>query len=439
MRSRWVLLLLLVGGGAAAAWWLTRDRDAGGPPAWKTAVVERGMVVETVNTTGTVQALKTVTIGTQVSGVIKELLVDYDTRVSKGQVIARLEPDVLEARLAQESALLAAAEAAVERSQIAIEEAEARERRIARLVQQSLAKQEDLETAGFAVRTAKATLRADETRVLQARASVGLAKTNLDYATITSPIDGVVLTKVVDVGQTVAAGLQAPTLFTIAEDLRQMRVEASVDEADIGRVHTGQRVSFSVDAFPDRRFKGRVTQRRLGPVVTNNVVTYQVIVDTENPELTLLPGMTANVSIVTNRVEDALVVPASALRFTPPDAQGGRPGRGEGGPPQARDARGQTAGAAREGGEGADRAGGGGADRPRGEGRRRSRIYLLDGAALEEVEVEVGPSDGLRVAVTPAEGATLTEGLVVVTGQETKGGGAPGQPVNPMRLMRGGR
>lgn len=427
MRARWVVLLLLLGGGAAAAWWVTRDREAGAPPAWKTAAVERGTVVETVNTTGTVQALKTVTIGTQVSGVIKELLVDFDTRVTKGQVIARLEPDVLEARLAQESALLAAAEAAVERSQIAIEEAEARERRIARLVQQSLAKQEDLETAGFAVRTARASLRADETRVLQARASVGLAKTNLDYATITSPIDGVVLTKVVDVGQTVAAGLQAPTLFTIAEDLRQMRVEANVDEADIGRVHTGQRVSFSVDAFPDRRFQGRVTQRRLGPVVTNNVVTYQVIVDTENPELTLLPGMTANVSIVTSRVEDALVVPAAALRFTPPDAQGqaARAGRGEGA------GRGQTAGAAREAGAGAGERG------PRGEGRRRNRVHVLEGAALREVEVEVGPSDGLRVAVTPVEGATLAEGATVVTGQESKGGGPPGQPVNPMRLMRG--
>jgi len=436
MRARWVVLLLLIGGGAAATWWLTRDREGGGPPAWKTAVVERGTVVETVNTTGTVQALKTVTIGTQVSGVIKEMLVDYDSRVTKGQVIARLEPDVLQARLAQESALLAAAEAAVERSQIAIEEAEAKERRIARLVQQSLAKQEDLETAGFAVRTAKANLRADETRVLQARASVGLARTNLEYATITSPIDGVVLTKVVDVGQTVAAGLQAPTLFTIAEDLRQMRVEASVDEADIGRVHTGQQVTFSVDAFPDRRFKGRVTQRRLGPVVTNNVVTYQVIVDTQNPELTLLPGMTANVSIVTNRAEDALVVPASALRFTPPDVQA-KGGRGEGGQP-GRDGRGQTAGAAREASEGG--AGPESGRGPRAEGRRKNRIYLLEGTTLTAVEVELGPSDGLRVAVTPAEGATLAEGAVVVTGQESKGGAAgAGQPVNPMRLMRGGR
>jgi HlyD family secretion protein len=432
VRARWLVLLLLVGG-ALAAWWVTRDAEGGAAPAWKTAVIERGVVVETVNTTGTVQALKTVTIGTQVSGIIKEILVDYDTRVTKGQVIARLEPDVLEARLAQESALLAAAEAAVERSQVAIEEAEAKEKRIARLVQQSLAKQEDLETAQFAVRTAKANLRADETRVLQARASVGMARTNLDYATITSPIDGVVLTKVVDVGQTVAAGLQAPTLFTIAEDLRQMRVEASVDEADIGRVHTGQRVSFSVDAFPDRRFKGRVTQRRLGPVVTNNVVTYQVIVDTENPELTLLPGMTANVSIVTNRAEEALVVPAAALRFTPPDAQPrgpGRPGGGEGAGPGG--GRGQTAGAAREGG----------AEVGRPEGLRpprRSFVYLLEAGALRQVEVEVGPSDGLRVAVEPAEGATLAEGLIVVTGQESKGGGPPGQPVNPMRLMRGGR
>jgi HlyD family secretion protein len=432
VRARWLVLLLLVGG-ALAAWWVTRDAEGGAAPAWKTAVIERGVVVETVNTTGTVQALKTVTIGTQVSGIIKEILVDYDTAVTKGQVIARLEPDVLEARLAQESALLAAAEAAVERSQVAIEEAEAKEKRIARLVQQSLAKQEDLETAP--VRGAHGQGQPPGRRDARA-AGAGVGRHGQDEPGLRHDHEPD-RRRGPDEGRRRRPDrrrrLQAPTLFTIAEDLRQMRVEASVDEADIGRVHTGQRVSFSVDAFPDRRFKGRVTQRRLGPVVTNNVVTYQVIVDTENPELTLLPGMTANVSIVTNRAEEALVVPAAALRFTPAGraaARPGRPGGGEGAGPGG--GRGQTAGAAREGG----------AEVGRPEGLRpprRSFVYLLEAGALRQVEVEVGPSDGLRVAVEPAEGATLAEGLIVVTGQESKGGGPPGQPVNPMRLMRGGR
>lgn len=428
----WVVVGLVAA--AAGGWWWTRSGDAP-PPSWRTQPVKRGPVVEAVSTTGTVQALKTVTVGTQVSGVVRELLVDFDSRVTKGMVIARLETDVLEARLAQDEASLQAAEAAVERAQVAVEEAKARERRVARLVEQNLAKAEDLETASFAVRGAQASLRAEQTRVAQARATVSMAQTSLQHATITSPIDGVVLSRAVDVGQTVAASLQAPTLFTIAEDLRQMRVEASVDEADIGRIHTGQAVTFTVDAFPGKRFAGRVTQRRLGPTVTNNVVTYQVIVDTANPDLTLLPGMTASVNVEVERADDVLIVPAAALRFQPP-AQPTPAGDGKASTAQAA----RTEGEGKRGGDEGQR-GEAGERRPRGEGGergargKRDRVWVLEGDALRAVDVKVGPSDGANVAVE-AEG--LAEGALVVTGLDGAPGAQPNAPVNPMRLLRGG-
>ncbi|MBX3471695.1 MAG: efflux RND transporter periplasmic adaptor subunit [Planctomycetes bacterium] len=351
-----VLLVALLAAGWW--WWSAREAAAQAAPSLRTTEVVRGTVVETVSTTGTLQAVTTVEVGTQVTGVLQEILVDFNSRVRKGEVIARLDPDVLEARLAQEEASLLAAQATVERARVAVEEARAREARTARLFQQRLAREEEVEAAGFAVRSAEASLRVEETRVTQAESAVRMARTNLEYATITSPIDGVVLTRAVDVGQTVAASLQAPVLFTIAEDLRQMRVEAAVDEADIGRIHSGQRVTFSVDAYPERRFSGRVTQRRLGPTVTQNVVTYQVIVETRNDDELLLPGMTANVSVEVARADEALVVPAAALRVQPPGADADDAPRG----PRRR--RSRPARAAR---------GGLAADRARGSWRRATR------------------------------------------------------------------
>ncbi|MCO5171531.1 MAG: efflux RND transporter periplasmic adaptor subunit [Planctomycetes bacterium] len=356
-----VVVLLALGGGAW--WWSAGGGAAEAAPALRAAEVVRGTVVETVSTTGTLQAVTTVEVGTQVTGVLQEILVDYNSRVRRGEVIARLDPDVLEARLAQEQASLLAAQATVERARVGLEEARAREARTARLFQQRLAREEEVEAAQFAVRSAEASLRVEETRVTQAESAVRMARTNLDYATIASPIDGVVLTRDVDVGQTVAASLQAPVLFTIAEDLRQMRVEAAVDEADIGRIHSGQRVTFTVDAYPERRFTGRVTQRRLGPTVTQNVVTYQVIVETRNDDELLLPGMTANVSVEVARAEDALVVPAAALRVQPPEAGDG--------------ARAAAPAGRRRAARRAARGGGGGAAR---RGRRRGRRAARRGA-----------------------------------------------------------
>lgn len=396
-KTTWVvggLIAAAVGGGL---WVRSRNaEEAAQAPTFRTAPLEKGTVVETVSTTGTLQALTTVEVGTQVSGTIKELLVDYNDRVREGQVLARLETDVLEARLAQDEASLVSAEAAVERAKVAVEEAIAKEKRLASLYKDQLAKVEELEAAGFAVRSAKAALRAEETRVVQGQAAVRMARTNLDHATITSPIDGVVVSRAVNVGQTVAASLQAPVLFTLAGDLRQMRVEAAVDEADIGRIGSGQPVSFSVDAYPERRFRGTVVQRRLGPTVTQNVVTYQVIIHTENPDELLLPGMTANVAVEVARADDAWLVPSAALRFRPRGLS--QPGAGEGGP-------------------------------------RGPKVFLLENGKPTPIPVQVGPSDGEVTAIT---GEGLNEALQVLTGMDGGGEAGASGPVSPMALLRGG-
>lgn len=436
-----LVVLLLVVGLAAGAWWTWGANRGPAAPTWRTAPVTRGSVVEAVSTTGTLEAVKTVLIGTQVSGAIKELLVDFNSRVKKGDVIARLETDVLEARLAQEEASFAAAEASVDRARVAVEEAQAKEARLKGLLEQRLSRSEEVEAATFLVRSARASLRAEETRVTQAAGAVRMARTNLDYATITSPIDGVVLDRAVDVGQTVAASLQAPTLFTLAGDLRQMRVKAAVDEADIGRIHSGQVVSFTVDAYPERRFAGHVEQRRLGPTVTQNVVTYQVIVGTRNPDELLLPGMTANVSVEVSRADDVLLVPAAALRFQPPGAagEGGERGRGERGP-------GGGPGGAPGGAPGAGPAGAGasdasGAPARRERGPKQAQVWVLETTgelqAPRAIAVRTGPGDGSVVAVEPLEPGALKEDDLVLVGVDGGGGGRDG-PVNPMTLLRGG-
>lgn len=391
MSGKWIGIgVVALGAIGAAAWWRTSE-DQAPPPPFRAAPVTRGDVVETVSTTGTLQALTTVQVGTQVSGVIREILVDFNDEVTTGQVLARLETEVLEARLAQDEASLIAAEAAVERARVAVEEAQAKEKRFATLYESRLAKIEELEAATFAVRAAKAALRSEETRVVQGQAAVKMARTNLGHATIKSPIDGVVVSRAVDVGQTVAASLQAPVLFTLAGDLRKMRVEANVDEADIGRIASGQPVSFTVDAYPERRFKGSVVQVRLASTLVQNVVTYTVVVHTDNPDGALLPGMTANVQVEVSRSDDALVVPSAALRFRPGNVAP--------------------------------------AERPRG-----PAVWVLREGKPAAIPVQTGATDGESVAV---QGEGLTEGMEVLTGGGPEPAAGPGGPVNPMRLLRG--
>jgi HlyD family secretion protein len=271
--------------------------------AYRFAKVDRGDIAVTISATGTLNALTTVQVGSQVSGTIAKLYADFNTKVQQGQLLAQLDPTFLQASVNEQRAN-------VDRATAQVNEAERNFRRTADLFAKSLVSQADMDAATTTLESAKASL-------AQARAALDRASVNLRYATIKAPISGVVISRNVDVGQTVAASLQAPTLFTIAQDLRKMQVQASVDEADIGNVKVGQEVTFRVDSYPEETFQGTVSQIRLSPVITQNVVTYNVIIDVENSDLKLMPGMTATVSIQVRSKDNVLRLPVQAARFTP--------------------------------------------------------------------------------------------------------------------------
>jgi HlyD family secretion protein len=284
-------------------------------PAYTTAVVTRDDVVQTVKATGTLEAVTTVQVGSQVSGTISSLDADFNTQVRKGQVIARLEPSLLAAQVEQARATLVRLQADGERAQVALEDARVQQRRAETLSAQQLLPTSELEAARVATRQAEASAKSAQAQVTQARASLQQAQVNLSHTTITAPIDGTVISRNVDVGQTVAASMQAPVLFTIAQDLRHMQVNASIDEADIGSIATGQAATFQVDAYPGQVFTGSIRQVRLAPVVDQNVVSYVTVIDVPNPDLRLKPGMTATVAVQIARADDVLRVPTAALRF----------------------------------------------------------------------------------------------------------------------------
>lgn len=289
---------------------------------FRMAKVERGNIVVNVSATGTVGAVTTVSVGTQVSGTIQKLFVDYNSKVSKGQVIACIDPAIFNAQVEQSRGNLFAAEANLQKAKVTAADALRTLDRNRRIFADGIISQSEFDAAQTASDMAQAGVQAAKANVTQMRGALNQARTNLDNATIRSPVDGVVISRSVDVGQTVAASLQTPTLFTIAQDLTRMQIETSVDESDISRVRTGQPVTFTVDAYPGARFAGVVTQVRNAPVTVSNVVTYVVVVGVNNRDLRLKPGMTANVSIETMRRERVLMVPAAALRFSPEDAAG---------------------------------------------------------------------------------------------------------------------
>jgi HlyD family secretion protein len=282
-----------------------------------TEPVSRGNIETTVSASGTLDAVTTVQVGTQVSGKIKDLYADFNSKVTKGEVIAEIDPSLFQAQVDQARANLANARATLVKNQAILVDAERTRDRYRQLLARHLVSQSDLDTAETNYETAKATVDASQTAIAQAQAALSLAETNLHYTKIVSPVDGVVISRNVDVGQTVAASFQTPTLFTIAADLTKMQIDTSVDEADIGSVRVGQDVDFTVDAYPEETFKGTVFQVRNAAVTVQNVVTYDVVVKVANPELKLKPGMTADVSIITSRLKDVLRIPNAALRFVP--------------------------------------------------------------------------------------------------------------------------
>lgn len=308
-----IVLALLVGAG-----WYWTGRDSQSAPRFRTAKVERGDIRVAISATGSLAALSTIDVGSEVSGRIAEVPVDFNDRVERGQIIARIEPSTFEAQVEQSQATIANARASLRTAQAALRNAELDLGRKRSLSQSRLISRGELDLAIAAHQQAQAQVASAEAQIRQQEAASRNARLNLERTVIRSPVDGVVLVRAIEPGQTVAASLQAPVLFRIAEDLSQMEIVLAVDESDIGQVRPGQSVGFTVDAFPERRFKGEVRQVRLSSTTTSNVVTYPVVVAVDNADQTLLPGMTANAEIEVSRKRGVLTVPNAALRFKPP-------------------------------------------------------------------------------------------------------------------------
>ena len=292
-------------------------RGDGSAPAVTAEPVTRGSVVTTVAASGTLEAVTTVQVGSQVSGSVDSLYADFNSIVKKGQVLARLDPSLYNSAIEQAQANLIKAQAEHDRIRVSLADAEVKLARAGELSARQLIPANELDAAEVTRSTIGAQLRSSGASVTQARASLEQARVNLAKTVITSPIDGIVISRNVDVGQTVAASLSAPTLYVIAADLSQMQLNASIDESDLGAIAEGQSVRFTVDAYPNETFRGAVKQVRLNPVITSNVVTYAAIITAPNPGLKLKPGMTANLTIEVARRDDVLRAPAAALRFRP--------------------------------------------------------------------------------------------------------------------------
>ena len=296
-------------------------RGNGKDAAYKTEKVSRGEIKSVVTATGTVNAVTTVSVGTQVSGTIKRLMVDYNSPVKKGQLLAQIDPSTVQAQVDQAMANLWSAKANMEKAAVATLDARRTLQRSKDLFAQNFIARSDLDTAETNALSAEAQQKVTRAQVGQAQAALKIAETNLQYTNILSPVDGTVISRSVDVGQTVAASFQTPTLFSIAQDLTKMQIHTNVDEADIGKILVGQTVSFTVDAYPDTIFNGKVAEVRNAPITVSNVVTYDVVIQVENPQLKLKPGMTANVSITIETHPDVLRIPNAALRFKPAEAK----------------------------------------------------------------------------------------------------------------------
>ena len=379
-RRRWVLrlTLLLVVLAAAAVLALPRWRR-GGPgagPKYRTAEVTRGDLRVTITATGTLQATTTVEVGAEVSGRILEMRVDANDHVKKGQVLAAIDPEQLRAAVDQASAQLAAADAAIRQAEATRDETKLGAERARTQIKEGLASQKDLEAAVAAASRATAQVSSASANAALARAALVSARSKLDKATIVSPIDGVVLSRSMEPGQTVTAGFSTPVLFKIAEDLAHMRLDVDVDEADIGRAREGQEAAFTVEAYPSRSFPSRVLLLLNEPKTSSNVVTYKGRLAVDNADRSLRPGMTATATIVADLKPGVVLVPNAALRFVPP-AQG----PGAGGPPGM--------GGSKRAGEVVD--------------KDRKTVYVVEPTGLRRVLVRGGATDGTNTELLSDE------------------------------------
>lgn len=400
-RRVWLAAAVLVLGAGLVAWRVLRR-----PPQlqYQTVALERGPIVARVTATGVLSAVVTVQVGSQVSGRIARLLADWNDTVRKGALLAEIDPALFQANLEQARANVLAAQGQLKQAEANVLAARRTFERNEPLRASNLIAQADLDTSETTLKAAQASVVSARGQLAQARAQLTQSEVNLNYTRILSPIDGTVISRSVDVGQTVAASLQAPTIFTLAGDLRQMQVDTSVAEADVGKLASGMEATFLVDAFPDERFKGTIRQIRNAPQTQQNVVTYDAVIDVRNPDLKLRPGMTANVTVVYADRPDVLRVPNAALRFRPP--------------PEMLAA----IGSARGGGGGAAPPGvaGRGTGRPGGRGgataaNARSVWLLRDGRPVP-AQVAVGVSDG---TFTEVVAGSLQPGEQLVTGVDS--------------------
>ncbi len=443
LRNKWFLVAAALLAVAVFAAFRLRNRNNS---EYFTARLERGDIRELVEATGTINAVTTVQVGSQVSGTVARLNADFNSRVTKGQVIAQIEPSIFEGVLLQARAdlenaraNLAAARANLERSRATAVQTRAEHARTQQLAAEGVMSQQQLEIAKANFESAEAAVSASQAQVTQAAAQVSqraaavkVAETNLSHTTIEAPVDGVVVSRNVDVGQTVAASLQAPTLFTIAQDLTKMQVYAKTDESDVGQIQVGQRATFKVDAFPRDNFDGRVVQVRMNATVVQNVVTYDTVIEFDNPDMKLFPGMTAYVTIPVASVSNVLKVPNGALRYKPDldveeiralyarygiqDAggEGRRAGRWDRAPSET-------------GGQ----PGGGGSDEEAPQPRPDVAIVwkLRPDKTLEPVRLRVGITDRTVTQLVQALNGELKEGDLLVTGA-ARAAGASRSPVS---------
>jgi HlyD family secretion protein len=431
--KRWIpkLVALFVVGGIAAFLVVTRPWERGPTPiTFNTVTVGKGAIAAQVTANGTMSARSTVLVGAQVTGRVLEIHADFNDLVKKGQVIAKLDESVLQAQIDQAQAAYDLAVANQRKSAVAVADAQRQLERQKTLKDQQLVAGVTVEAAEVARDTAVASVAASKAQVSQAAANLKQARTNITYATIVSPVDGTVLSRAVDVGQTVQASLSAPTLFTIAEDLARMQIDTAVAEADVGRLKEGMKATFTVDAFPGKTFEGAVRQVRNSPTTTSGVVTYDAVIDVDNADKSLRPGMTANVTFVLAQVADAVKIPNAALRFKPTREQmqaireqlGGGEGRGNGGSGSGGGGRRNREGAGSGGGGGGGGGGRGGGGRDFGDkkpvykledGRPKMVLVkpgLTDGSATEMLEGDLKPGDELVIEISGVAASTRRVG-----------------------------
>ncbi len=412
------IVVLVVAAGIVFGFTYFKRNNNSGLQYEKTAV-DKGTVTAIVDTTGTLNPVTIVDIGSQVSGKIENIYVDFNSQVKSGQVLAKLEQLNFQTKVQQNEANFSSSKAALEKSKVTLENSRKKYERSKSLFEKELLSYEEYETAETQYFSAKADLQSAEARLEQAQAQLDTSKVDLTYTIIKSPIDGVVINRNVNAGQTVAASFQAPVLFQVANDLTKMQVECSVDEADIGRVKEGQTARFTVDAFPDENFTGIVKQVRYSPEVIQNVVTYTTIVDVKNLEMKLRPGMTATISIVVGEAKNALRVPNSALRFQPSPEVMQALFEEMRRKMQAR--RGQTSQAD---GSSEKRRPQGNFQMGQGSGRMgsrlrdRARVWIQDETGkLKMVSIRTGVTDNTYTEIT---GGDLKEGQEVITGENAQ-------------------